>query len=85
MGPLSDIFGGDEDSTNQSNSETVSDFNSAIGLDANSSSENWQQDEDGNQSYDSTDNSLSLDTDTDSLLSNVSDSFASSDDAEHGN
>jgi hypothetical protein len=83
MGPLSDIFSSDDNSSENS-SEGTADLSSAIGLDANSSSESWSQDEDGNQSYDSSDNSLGLDTSTDGLLSGVTDGMSSSDDTEVG-
>jgi hypothetical protein len=84
MGPLSDIFGGSDESsnTNSDMSDSTADVTNTLGLDASSSSESWEQDEDGNASYDSTDNSLSLDNDTDSLLSNVSDSFSSSEESD---
>lgn len=83
MGPLSDIFSSDDNSS-ENGSEGTADLSSAIGLDVNSSSESYEQDEDGNTSYDSSDNSLGLDTDTDGLLSGVTDSMSSSGDTEIG-
>lgn len=87
MGPLSDIFGGEENSnnTNDSNGSLTGDLDAALGLDLSSSSESYSQDEDGNVSADSTDNSLSLDQSTDGLLSGVTDNFASSSDSDSGN
>jgi hypothetical protein len=83
MGPLSDIFSSDDNSNSQS-SDSNADLSNVIGLDATSSNDSYDQDEDGNVSADSSDNSLSLDSNTDSLLSNVSDSMSSSDDSEVG-
>ncbi len=83
MGPLSGIFSDDSES-NASSSEgnatndLTGDVTSAIGLDANNSTESWSQDEDGNQSYDSSDTGVNLDTSTDGLLGSVTDAMGSS-------
>lgn len=84
MGPLSDIFGGD-DSTSSSEGLLHGTLDNTLGVDANSSSESWEQDEDGNMSHDSSDNSLSIDNSTDGLLHSVTDSFSSSDESDTGN
>jgi hypothetical protein len=86
MGPLSDIFGGNDSdnssSTSDANGMLDGALNNTLGLDLNSSSESYDQDEDGNTSYDSSDNSLSLDNDTDGLLNSVGDIFSSSDESD---
>ena len=83
MGRLTDIFSSDENE-NDSSSMTHGDLDNALGIDANSSNESWSQDEDGNESYDSSDNSLSINNDTDGLLHNVTDSMSSSDESDVG-
>ena len=84
MGPLSNIFGGD-DSTSDSSNLLHGTLDNTLGIDANSSSESYEQDEDGNISSDSSDNSLSIDNSTDGLLHSISDSFSSSDESDTGN
>ncbi|AQR74415.1 hypothetical protein [Sphingomonas sp. LM7] len=84
MSPLSGIFSDDSESSSNSSdgnlvSDVTGDVSSTIGLDANNSSESWSQDEDGNQSYDSSDTGIGLDTSTDGLLGSVTDAMGSSD------
>ncbi|MEH3039200.1 MAG: hypothetical protein PGN21_03920 [Sphingomonas paucimobilis] len=83
MAGLTNIFGGnDESSTSNSaadSSDVMGDLNTTLGLDANSSQSSYDQDEDGNISAQQSDNSLGLDTSTDGLLSSVTDSFSSND------
>ena len=83
MGPLSDIFSSDDNSSDFAN-DTTGDLSSTLGLDASSSSESYQQDADGNTSWDSSDQSVGLDTSTDGLLNSVTDSMSSSDDSDIG-
>jgi hypothetical protein len=83
MGRLSVIFNSD-DNTNDSSNMTHGDLGNALGVNLSSSSDSWERDEDGNESRDSSDNSLSIDNDTDGLLHNMSDTFSSSDDSEVG-
>ena len=89
MGPLSDIFGGDDSSNSSSTSDSGNmlqgDLDNTLGIDANSSSDSWEQDEDGNASSNSSDQSLSIDNSTDGLLHSVTDSFSSSDESDTGN
>jgi len=83
MAGLTNIFGGNDDSSNSSDSGNSSDFtgdlNSTLGLDAESSNSSYNEDEDGNISAQQNDNSIGLDTSTDGLLSSVTDSFSSND------
>lgn len=86
MGPLSGIFSDDSESNSSSSdgnlaSDITGDVTSTVGLDANNSSESWSQDEDGNQSYDSSDTGIGLDTSTDGLLGSVTDAMGSSDES----
>ena len=85
MGPLSDIFGGDNNSSSNETSGNSSDFmgdlTSTVGLDASSSNDSYSADEDGNVEANSSDNALNLDTITDGLLNSVTDSFSSSSDS----
>ena len=77
MPGLSNIFGSDDSdnssSDNNGSLDVVGDVTSTVGLDLNSSNESWDRDEEGNESYDSSDNSLGLDASTDGLLGAVSD------------
>ncbi len=83
MAGLTNIFGGNDDSSSSNDSadssNIVGDLNTTLGLDANSSQSSYDQDEDGNISAQQSDNSLGLDTSTDGLLSSVTDSFSSND------
>ena len=82
MPGLSNIFGSDDSSSsNDSNFATdlVSDVSSTVGLDVDSSQSNYSEDEDGNISSTTNDNSLGLDADTDGLLGSLTD-FSSSND-----
>lgn len=86
MGPLSNIFSDDSESTTSSSdgnlaNDLTTDVSSVIGLDANNSSGSYSQDEDGNTSYDSSDSSIGLDTSTDGLLGSVTDAMGSTDDS----
>lgn len=82
MAGLSNVFGGnDSSSSNDSGlgTNSVTDVTNAIGLDVNNSNSQESTDEDGNsQSSDSAQN-LSLDSDTDGLLSNVTDAVSFND------
>lgn len=85
MPRLSDVFASDDPQTSDSSSDgnvsndIVGDLTSTIGLDASNESESWSRDEDGNESYDSSDTALGLDTSTDGLLGSVTDAMGSSD------
>jgi len=85
MAGLTNIFGGNDDSyaSNSSDQDAsgsiVGDATSTLGLDVDSSQSSYNQDEDGNVSENSNDNSIGLDTSTDGLLGAVGDTFNSSD------
>lgn len=84
MPGLSNIFGSDNDSSQNSNDQglnsgSVADVGSTLGLDATNSNSQSSTDEDGNTQESSTDQTLGLDTSTDGLLGNVTDAFSSSD------
>jgi hypothetical protein len=85
MPRLSDVFANPEPQSSDSSSDgnvsndIVGDLTSTIGLDASNESESWSRDEDGNESYDSSDTALGLDTSTDGLLGSVTDAMGSSD------
>ncbi|MBN2972792.1 hypothetical protein JW805_12270 [Roseomonas aeriglobus] len=83
MAGLTNIFGGNDDSSSSNDSnfatDTVADASSMVGLDVNSSQSNYSEDEDGNISSTQNDNSLGLDADTDGLLGNMTDLVSSSD------
>lgn len=80
---LNDIFSSD-DSDSTSNTDVTGILENTVGLDANSSSESYDRDEDGNESHDSSDQGLSLDSDTGGLLDAVSDATSSSDESDIG-
>jgi hypothetical protein len=85
MPRLSDVFANPEPQSSDSSSDgnvsndIVGDLTSTIGLDASNESESWSRDEDGNESYESSDTALGLDTSTDGLLGSVTDAMGSSD------
>lgn len=85
MPRLSDVFASDQPQSSDSssdgnlNNDIVGDLTSTIGLDASNESESWSRDEDGNETYDSNDTALGLDTSTDGLLGSVTDAMGSSD------
>jgi len=85
MAGLTNIFGGNDDSFSSNSNDQdasgtlVGDATSTLGLDANSSQSSYNQDEDGNVSENTNDNSIGLDTSTDGLLGAVGDTFSSSD------
>lgn len=83
MAGLTNIFGGDDSSSSNDQSgdasgNVVGDLGSTVGLDADSSQSSFNQDEDGNVSSQSNDNSVGLDTSTDGLLGTVGDLTGSS-------
>lgn len=82
---LSNVFGGDDNSSSSSNSndgsasgDLTNDLMATVGLDAQSSNESYSQDEDGNTEYSSSDNSIGTDIDTSDLLGATGDSEGSS-------
>jgi len=85
MASLTNIFGGSDDSANSNSNDQgasggiVGDATSTLGLDVASSQSSFNQDEDGNMSENTNDNSIGLDTSTDGLLGAVGDAFSSSD------
>lgn len=87
MARLTDIFNSDDSDNSSSSSDgnamgdLTGDVTSAIGLDANNSSESWSRDDDGNESYDSSDTGVGLDTSTDGLLGAAGDAMGSSDES----
>ena len=81
MAGLSNVFGGDDSSSSNDQNlgtDTVADASNVVGLDVDSSQSNYNEDEDGNVSSSQNDNSLGFDSDTDSLLGNVTDGMSSS-------
>jgi hypothetical protein len=86
MGPLSGIFGDDSENSSSSSDGNVmgdltGDVSSTLGLDVNNSSDSWSRDEDGNESRDSSDTGIGLDTSTDGLLDTVGSAMGSSDES----
>lgn len=86
MPGLSNIFGSDNDSSQNSNdgainTGSVADVGSVLGLDATNSNSQSSTDEDGNTQQSASDQTLGVDTSTDGLLGNVTDAFGSSDSA----
>jgi len=85
MAGLTNIFGGNDDSYSSNSNDqdasggVVGDVGSTLGLDIDSSQSSYNQDEDGNVSENTNDNSIGFDTSTDGLLGAVGDAFNSSD------
>lgn len=86
MGPLSGIFGDDSDNSSSSSDsnavgDLTGDISSTLGLDINNSSDSYSRDEDGNESMNSNDTGIGLDTSTDGLLDTVGGLTGSSDES----
>jgi hypothetical protein len=84
MAGLSNIFGGDNQSSSSDGNlgtDTIADAGNTVGLDFNSSQEQSSTDDDGSSESSSNENNLSLDSDTDSLLGNVTDAFGSTEES----
>jgi hypothetical protein len=84
MAGLSNIFGGDNQNSSSDGSlgtDTVADAGNTIGLDANSSQNQQSTDDDGSSQSSSNENSLSLDSGTDSLIGNITDAAGMTDES----
>jgi hypothetical protein len=84
MAGLSNIFGGDNQSSSADgalSTDSVADIGNTIGLDFNSEQNQASTDDDGSSETSSNSNSLSLDSGTDSLLSNVTDAVGMTDES----
>lgn len=77
-GILSNAFGGD-DSSNQQDSNIVSDLGATVGLDASNSNSSERIDEDGASETAQSDQNFGLDLDTDSLLGGSNESASETD------
>lgn len=84
MAGLSNIFGGDNQDSNADggvSTDSVADATNALGLDVNSEQNQQSTDDDGSSQSSSNSNSIGLDSDTDSLLSNVTDAVGMTDES----
>ena len=84
MAGLSNIFGGDNQDSNADgalSTDSITDAGNTLGLDANSDQAQSSTDDDGSSDSSSNSNSLSLDSGTDSLLSNVTDAVGMTDES----
>lgn len=84
MAGLSNIFGGDNSDGSADGAlgtNSVSDAGNTLGLDANSDQSQQSSDDDGSSDSSSNSNSVGFDSDTDSLLSNVTDAVGMTDES----
>lgn len=91
MSGLGNIFGGNDDSSSESQNSSGSEGNilgdasSTLGLDASSSNSSESTDEDGNSDSQSSDQQIALDSSTDGLLHSMGDTFSDSSDSSETN
>ena len=84
MAGLSNIFGGDNQDSSADGSlgtQSVADAGNTIGLNFDSEQNQQSTDDDGSSESSSNSNSLGFDSDTDSLLGNVTDAAGMTDES----
>ena len=85
MAGLSNIFGGGDNQDSSADgslgTDSVASATNVLGLDVNSDQNQQSTDDDGSSQSSSNSNSIGLDSDTDSLLSNVTDAVGMTDES----